>query len=85
MYVQRFWSDFSSFLDSKSIRLQHEWKEMDILFGALKYDTVINLLTFKAIFFFIYKKKMDASIPIFNQFVLIITKLKDIMLLRIVI
>ena len=42
---------------------------MDILFGALKYDTVINLLILKAKFF-IYKKRMDASIPLFNQFVL---------------
>ena len=37
--------------------------------GALKYDTVINLLILKTIFF-IYKKRMDTSIPIFNQFVL---------------
>ena len=65
MYVQI----FSSFLDSKNSRLPHEWKEMDILFGALKCVTVINLLILKAKVF-IYKKRMDASIPIFNQFVL---------------
>ena len=69
VYVQRFWTDFSSFLDSKDMRLPREWKETDNLFGALKYDTVINLLILKTKLF-ICKKTMDAFIPIFNQFVL---------------
>lgn len=66
-YVETFWLNFRDFLSSKGIVLPYEWNQKDILFGSLAYDTVINQLLIKAKQF-IYTRKLDESIPLFDIF-----------------
>lgn len=66
-HVQTFWIDFKKLLSLKNIHIPHEWNEIDILFGSLKYDSTLNQLIFLAKQF-IYRKKNENAIPVFDNF-----------------
>lgn len=66
-FVQAFWRQFKSLLASKNIILARDFTLEIILLGSTKYDTVLNLLIQKAKQF-IYRKKCEDNIPIFDYF-----------------
>lgn len=65
--TQSFWNEFRAFMNLKNVNMIHNWQDKDIIFGSDNYDLVLNQLILRAKYF-IYQKKLDENIPIFDSF-----------------